>query len=95
MAIGVTTDANYPLNEFAGYLSDSIAMHADDGKVYINGSPIVYGGKYGSYDTVGCGITRNGDVYFTLNGCLLPLINTEYMGVVYPIVSMRSKFTSI
>jgi len=54
-----------------------------------------YGTRYGSYDIVGCGITRNGDVYFTLNGMLLPLINVELKGQVYALVSMRGMYTSV
>lgn len=65
------------MNEFAGYKNNSVAFHADDGKVYINGNPIFYGTRFGTFDTVGCGITRNGDVYFTFNGMLLPLIHIE------------------
>ena len=91
----MTSDPRYPQNEFAGYKANSIAFHADDGKVYINGQSLGYGTKYGSYDVVGCGITRNGDVYFTLNGMILPLVNIEMQGKNYPIVSMRGKYTSV
>ena len=40
IAIGVTTDSMYPCTEFAGYKSQSVAYHADDGKVYIKGRPL-------------------------------------------------------
>lgn len=43
--------------------------------------PIIYGPKYGSHDTVGVGVTLNGDVYFTLNGVLLPLVETSFKGL--------------
>lgn len=95
VAVGLTNNQSYSLSDFAGYKDNSIAYHADDGKCYLNGQAIGYGTRYGSYDTVGCGITRNGDVYFTLNGMLLPLINIEMKGRVYPLVSLRGKFTSI
>ncbi len=83
------------MNEFAGYKANSIAYHADDGKCYINGQSIGYATRYGSYDVVGCGVTKNGDVYFTLNGMLLPLINIEMQGKIYPLVSIRGKYTSV
>ena len=95
VAVGVTTNLSYPLDEFAGYKDNSIAYHADDGKCYLNGQSLGYGCRYGSYDIIGCGITRNGDVYFTINGLLLPLINIEMTGRIYPIVSLRGKYTSV
>lgn len=91
----MTNNDTYPENEFAGYKNNSIAYHGDDGKCYINGQAIGYGTRYGSYDTVGCGITRNGDVYFTINGMLLPLVNVEMQGKIYPLVSLRGKYTSV
>jgi hypothetical protein len=36
-----------------GYWEGSIAYHADDGKCYINGDPIGYGSRYGSFDVIG------------------------------------------
>jgi len=95
IAVGLTTDSEYPLDEFAGYKEISIAFHGDDGKCYINGQSITYGCKYGSYDIIGCGVTQNGDVYFTYNGLLLPLINLNLTGNIYPVVSLRGKFTSV
>jgi hypothetical protein len=62
------------MSEFVGYQEKSIAYHADNGKYYIEGSSFSYGCRAGSGDTVGCGITKLGDVFFTLNGKLLPLI---------------------
>jgi len=44
---------------------------------------------------IGCGITKNGDVYFTMNGMLLPLINIEMQGDIYPLISFRGKYSSI
>ena len=61
----------------------------------MNGKPIGYATRFGSNDTVGCGITKSGDIYFTINGMMLPLINIEMQGYIYPIVSMRGKYTSV
>ncbi len=95
IAVGLTTDENYPIDEFAGYKDVSVAYHGDDGKCYIGGQAITYGCRFGSYDIVGCGITQAGDVYFTFNGMLLPLINLQLEGSVYPVISLRGKFTSV
>eukprot|EP00347_Sterkiella_histriomuscorum_P003756 403363071 len=95
LAIGITNNSSYSLTEFAGYHQHSIAYHADDGKVYVNGKSIVYASRYGSNDIVGCGVTKSGDVYFTLNGMILPLINIEMQGQIFPIISMRGKYTSV
>ena len=96
IAVGVTTDSLYPLDEFAGYKENSIAYHADDGKCYINGEALpFYGPKYGSCDSVGCGVTENGDIYYSINGMILPLINLELEGDIYPIISLRGKYTSV
>lgn len=95
IAIGLTDDASYPLEEFAGYKEMSIAFHGDDGKCYINGQGINYGCKFGSYDIVGCGTTQDGDVFFTCNGMLFPLVNLQLTGKIYPLISMRGKFSNV
>lgn len=96
IAIGVTTNKIYSLNDFIGYKSNSVAYHADDGKCYINGKALeVYGPRYGSLDVVGCGITGDGNVFFTLNGMLLPLIEASMQGMIYPVISMRGKFSTV
>jgi hypothetical protein len=93
--VGVTTDLNYEFNEFAGYKGQSIAYHADDGKVYIKGKPLdgFQGPKYGTQDVIGCGITGQGHIYFTFNGVPLPLIDCKFKGNIYPLVSLRGAFT--
>ena len=95
IGIGITSNPYYSASEFAGYNEDSIGYHGDDGKAYLRGEGMCYGPRFGSYDTVGCGVTRYGDVYFTLNGFLLPMINSEMMGELYPLVSMRGKYSTI
>ena len=95
IAVGVTNNEEYPLQEFAGYKEDSLAYHADEGNCYVNGRAVGYGGRYGSFDVVGCGVTRYGDVYFTHNGMLLPLINMEMQGKIYPLVSLRGRYASV
>lgn len=71
VAVGFTSDAFYSMTEFAGYQPGSIAYHGDEGQVFTNGVSQVYGPRFGSHDTVGVGVTRSGDIFFTLNGLLL------------------------
>ena len=82
-------------NEFAGYLDGSIAYHGDDGKVYLNGEVIGQLNSFGSFDVVGCGITNFGTVFFTYNGILLTQFNTHFRGSIFPIISLRGKYSSV
>lgn len=95
IAIGLTTVQNYPTNEFAGYLGNSVGYHGDDGKCYVNSTGYSYGVKFGSTDIIGCGITNNGNVYYTHNGCILPLLDIKLTGHVYSIISLRGKYSSV
>lgn len=36
-----------------------------------------------------------GNVYFTYNGFLLPLVNSRLKGKIYPLISLRGTFTSL
>ena len=95
IAIGVTTNDNYPINEFAGYLENSIGYHGDDGKCFVNSIPFTYGNKFGSNDVIGCGVTTHGNVYFTHNGSLLPLVDIKFKGAIFSIISLRGKYCSV
>jgi hypothetical protein len=95
IAIGVTCDQHFPLNELAGYLPNSVGYHGDDGRCYVNSTEFEYGVKFGSNDIIGCGVTSNGNVYFTHNGCILPLLETKLKGDIYAIVSLRGKYSSV
>lgn len=73
--MGLTSEGDdYPMNEFVGYQEKSIAYHADNGNYYLEGSSFVYGRKCGTGDVIGCGVTNLGNVFFTVNGLLLPTI---------------------
>lgn len=95
IAIGLTSNLKYPTTEFAGYLEESVGYHGDDGKCYANSEGYCYGVKFGSNDVIGCGITLNGNVYFTHNGCILPLLDTKLKGNIYTLVSLRGKYCSV
>lgn len=75
IAIGVTSNPSFPLAEFAGYQAHSVAYHADDGKCYMEGTSFAYSSRYGSGDVIGCGITADKNIYFSINGILLPLVS--------------------
>ena len=95
VAVGVTMDSAYPVAEFAGYRSGSLAFHSDDGKVYLNGKAISQSLRYGTHDVIGCGVTALGDVFITLNQVPLPLIHAGLMGLIFPLVSVRGRYTAV
>ena len=95
IAVGFAISNQYPTEEFAGYLEGSIAFHGDDGKVFLNGKIVGNLCNFGSHDIVGCGITNNGFVYFTHNGNLMYEYKTNFKGPVYPIISLRGKYSSV
>lgn len=95
IAIGVTTNKYFLKTEFAGYLPNSIAYHGDDGKCFLNGKAMQYGVRFGSHDIIGCGVTNRGGVFFTINGQVLPLCDAGFFGDIYPIVSLRGKYSSV
>jgi hypothetical protein len=95
IAIGVTSIPIYQSNEFAGYLQDSVGYHGDDGKCFANSQGYNYGVKFGSGDIIGCGITRNGNVFYTHNQCILPLLDIKFRGNIYSIISLRGKYCSV
>ena len=98
IAIGVTSNSSFPLGEFAGYQAHSVAYHADDGKCYMEGTSFAYSSRYGSGDTIGCGVTADKNIYFTINGILLPVISCQATFIqdtqIFPIVSIRGKLTT-
>ena len=95
IAIGVTSIIIYQSNEFAGYLPDSVGYHGDDGKCYANSLGYNYGVKFGSGDIIGCGVTKNGNVFYTHNQCILPLLDIKFKGNIYSLISLRGKYCSV
>ncbi len=73
-----------PAKEKAPHFGETLETVAYDGAggwlLFSRLEPLIYGPKYGTEDTVGVGITSNGNVYFTLNGVLLPLVETKLTG---------------
>jgi hypothetical protein len=95
LAIGLTNNDNFPMNEFVGYTGDSIGYHGDDGKCFINGNGFTYGTRFGTKDVIGCGITKSGNVYYIHNGCILPTLDFKLKGNIYPITSLRGEHSCV
>ncbi len=73
----------------------SIGYWSLDGRAYVEGSDWIYGAKFGSYDVIGCGITRSGSVFFTHNGLVLPKIETYFESDIYAVVSLNGKDAAV
>ncbi|ELR18451.1 SPRY domain containing protein [Acanthamoeba castellanii str. Neff] len=88
IAVGLT-DVNYPLNKQPGWVKHSYGYHGDDGMAYHNqGSGIPFGPRFGTGDTVGCGlIYETGEVFFTKNG--------KFLGVGYSNAQGKELFPSV
>ena len=75
-----------------GWEQDSWGYHGDDGHVFCcSGSKTKYGPKFGTKDTVGCGLNfRDNTAFFTLNGVYLKVacveVNKEKL---YPMVGLK------
>ncbi len=68
-SIGVGFDNGLPHYRcFPGWLKGTWGYHGDDGKVYSCGSGAGYGQGYGEGDVIGCGIDKNGAIFYTQNG---------------------------
>lgn len=69
--IGLVDSCDWNLQTPPGSLEGSIAYCSHDGHVAIGSKyddKFVFGNPFGSNDTIGCGYTKNGHVFFTLNG---------------------------
>ncbi|XP_068598427.1 SPRY domain-containing protein 3-like isoform X2 [Brachionichthys hirsutus] len=96
IAVGLVPQA-YRLDHQPGWLPESVAFHADDGKLY-NGSTVgqQFGPKCCRGDRIGCGITSDSDdgqltVFFTKNGEELGSVELPAApDALYPAVGMHS-----
>lgn len=104
IAIGVTSDPHFPVSDtFVGYAPGSIGFHGDEGKCYSGGESFEYASPFGAQSTVGCGVTAQGDVFFTRDGFQLPIIKGDTIwppakdapAALYPVVSMRGKLATV
>lgn len=95
IAVGLVNEP-YNLDHQPGWLPNSVAFHADDGKLY-NGSTVgqEFGPKCSRGDRIGCGISRDSDdgeltVFFTKNGKEIGSVEFPASPALYPAVGMRS-----
>jgi hypothetical protein len=63
---------NYPTNQFPGLQKESFGYHGDDGNIFTGSGKVSFTrAKFGVNDTIGCGISPSGQVFFTKNGFFL------------------------
>uniref|UniRef100_A0A672G2Z7 B30.2/SPRY domain-containing protein n=1 Tax=Salarias fasciatus TaxID=181472 RepID=A0A672G2Z7_SALFA len=96
IAVGLVPQL-YKLDHQPGWLPQSVAFHADDGKLY-NGKTVgqQFGPKCCSGDKIGCGISLDPDdgqltVFFTRNGTEIGSVDLpDPPDALYPAVGMHS-----
>nr|XP_015815167.2 SPRY domain-containing protein 3 [Nothobranchius furzeri]XP_015815168.2 SPRY domain-containing protein 3 [Nothobranchius furzeri] len=96
IAVGLVPQL-YKLDHQPGWLPNSVAFHADDGKLY-NGSTVgqLFGAKCSRGDKIGCGISLDSDdgqisVFFTKNGDEIGSVEIPASpDALYPAVGMHS-----
>lgn len=96
IAVGLVPQL-YRLDHQPGWLPQSVAFHADDGKLY-NGKTVgqQFGPKCSSGDRIGCGISLDRDdgqltVFFTRNGSEVGSVDmADPPDALYPAVGMHS-----
>ncbi|XP_054641966.1 SPRY domain-containing protein 3-like [Dunckerocampus dactyliophorus] len=95
IAVGLVPQL-YKLDHQPGWLPNSVALHADDGKLY-NGNTVgqQFGPKCSRGDRIGCGISLESDdgqltVFFTKNGKEVGSLDVAASEALYPAVGMHS-----
>ncbi|XP_061688829.1 SPRY domain-containing protein 3 [Syngnathoides biaculeatus] len=95
IAVGLVPQL-YKLDHQPGWLPNSVAFHADDGKLY-NGNTVgqQFGPKCCRGDRIGCGISLDSEdgqltVFFTKNGKEVGSLDMPAAEALYPAVGMHS-----
>ena len=103
IAIGLAS-SRYDMNNWIGWKKESIAYHADDGRLFVSSSlGVNYGPKLYAGDVVGCGVkfqskgysissVKKVDVFFTVNKSMVgePRCVTVPPGGFFPTVCVES-----
>lgn len=93
MGIGFCSK-NVILTRLPGWEPESWGYHGDDGHIFnANNHGKAYGPKYGTQDTIGCGINfRTGTAFFTRNGNKLAIASRDFpFDGLYPTVGMKKQ----
>lgn len=88
---------NFHAGSMVGSVSESIGLHSNDGKLFYEGNPILFGPTSSAGDTIGCGIffdesDKPETIFFTRNKTLVgrfPLGSVD-RGMLFPVVSSAS-----
>eukprot|EP01113_Clastostelium_recurvatum_P025965 TRINITY_DN3117_c1_g1_i3.p1 TRINITY_DN3117_c1_g1~~TRINITY_DN3117_c1_g1_i3.p1 ORF type:complete len:381 (-),score=38.26 TRINITY_DN3117_c1_g1_i3:114-1256(-) len=85
IAIGMATDCNTIFAKqgiLPGWVQGSWGMHSDDGHVFLEeGAGTADGATFRKGDTVGCGLTCDGALFFTKNGRLVKVFYEHVIGL--------------
>lgn len=102
---GVYTILYYEVNVYKAGLQENIEIGIDgsgvryrslDGTIRLNGKVITKGPRYGSYDTIGIGVTNRCEVYITYNGLVnRPFVKCELADEYRPEILLDSETCDI
>mmetsp|Transcript_3264 Transcript_3264/g.6672 ORF Transcript_3264/g.6672 Transcript_3264/m.6672 type:complete len:465 (-) Transcript_3264:168-1562(-) len=99
IAVGVSTQVFCLEGMQPGWDLNSCAYHGDDGRVFFGNSCVSSLPKFGPGDTVGCGLSHDGSLFFTKNGAFQGFVRdiTQHLcngrggsRVLYPTVGVDS-----
>lgn len=73
-----------------------LTFRGTDGAILVNGKRQATGPKFGSYDTIGVGVTSKGNGFVTYNGLLYrPMLPLDLHGNVYAFISLEGTGTLV
>jgi len=93
VAIGLSTNEFSITDKMPGWDKSSYGFHGDDGGIFHGNGDMIrrFGPKFGSGDTIGCGIDyANQGIFFTVNGKFLGYAwtNVDLSKTLYPTVGV-------
>ena len=73
-----------------------LTFRGTDGAISVNGVRQALGPKFGSYDTIGVGVTSKGNGFVTYNGLIFrPMLKLDLSGNVYAFISLEGLGTLV
>ncbi|KAI5842025.1 concanavalin A-like lectin/glucanase domain-containing protein, partial [Tricharina praecox] len=89
VGLGLCDKPNVNFAQMPGWDSRTWGYHGDDGQKFTGaGYGDFYSELYGIGDTVGCGVDKQGNIFFTKNGVHLGVAFTGIAGQLFPIVGL-------